>query len=181
MSYNVFTHMLVLSSSVANALRVQAAETAHFCEMLDKFFDCLNVSNFEAGKHSHNVFKSPYRSSHDFRLRVQHIVITKQINKGYAFLFDLQWLTEEFLPYLDLWEKTVSEREGFSNAEKNMMRFSVNSFVELVQYIFSLPDVSLFPEQSAQDPLETFFGQQRQKGRVNENPNVVDFLTRRLY
>ena len=38
--------------------------------------------------------------------------------------FDLQWLTEEFLPYLDHWEKTVSEREGFSNAEKNMMLLS---------------------------------------------------------
>ena len=38
--------------------------------------------------------------------------------------FDLQWLTEEFLPYLDLWEKTVSEREGFLNAEKNMMLLS---------------------------------------------------------
>ena len=38
--------------------------------------------------------------------------------------FDLQWLTEEFLPYLDHWEKTVSEREGYSNAEKNMMLLS---------------------------------------------------------
>ena len=74
MSYNMFTHMQVLSSSVANALRVtlrdQAAATAHFCEMFDKFFDCLNVSNFDAGKRSRNVFKSPYRSGHDFRLKV---------------------------------------------------------------------------------------------------------------
>ena len=58
--------MQVLHSSVANALRVtlrdQAAATADFCEMFDKFFDCLNVSNFDAGKWSRNVFKSPYRS-----------------------------------------------------------------------------------------------------------------------
>lgn len=27
-----------------------------------------------------------------------------------------------------------------------------------------------------QDPLEKFFGQQRQRGRVNENPNVSQFL-----
>ena len=54
---------------------------------------------------------------------------------------------------------------------------SVNSFVELVQYIFSLPDVSLFlSNRLCQDPLEKFFGQQRHRGRVNENPNVVDFL-----
>ena len=46
--------MQVLSSSVANALWVtfgdEAAATAHFCEMFDNFFDCLNVSNFDAGK-----------------------------------------------------------------------------------------------------------------------------------
>ena len=27
-----------------------------------------------------------------------------------------------------------------------------------------------------QDPLEKFFGQQRQRGGANENPNVPDFL-----
>jgi hypothetical protein len=27
-----------------------------------------------------------------------------------------------------------------------------------------------------QDPLEKFFGQQRQRGRVNENPTVNDFI-----
>ncbi len=27
-----------------------------------------------------------------------------------------------------------------------------------------------------QDPLENFFGQQRQRGRVNENPNVPEFI-----
>ena len=50
-------------------------------------------------------------------------VTTEPVNKG-CFLFDLQWLTEEFLPYLYHWEETVSEREGFSNMEKNMMLLS---------------------------------------------------------
>ena len=55
--------------------------------------------------------------------------------------------------------------------------FSVHSFVELVQYLFSLPDVSLFlSNRLCQDPLEKFFGEQRQRGRVNKNPNVVEFL-----
>ena len=55
---------------------------------------------------------------------------------------------------------------------------SVNSFVEVVQYIFSLPDVSLFlSNRLCEDPLERFFGQQRQRGRVNENNVVI----RRLY
>ena len=65
----------VLSSSVANALRVtlkdKATQTAYFCEIFDKFFDCLNVTNFDAGKRSRNAFKSPYRSEKDFRLKVR--------------------------------------------------------------------------------------------------------------
>ena len=64
----------MLSSSVAKALRLtvgdKASETAEFCDMFNNFFDCLNVSNFEAGKKSRNAFKSPYRSRKDFRLKV---------------------------------------------------------------------------------------------------------------
>ena len=57
------------------------------------------------------------------------------------------------------------------------LSYLVNSFVEIIEFLFSLPDVSLFlSNRLCQDPLEKFFGQQRQRGRVNENPNVVDFL-----
>lgn len=31
-------------------------------------------------------------------------------------------------------------------------------------------------EKLTQDPLENFFGCQRQKGKTNENPTVADFL-----
>ena len=63
------------------------------------------------------------------------------------------------------------------------LSYLVNSFVEIVEFLFPLPDVSLFPSNRlCQDPLEKFFGQQRRRGRVNENPNVVDFLRNlRLY
>jgi hypothetical protein len=53
----------------------------------------------------------------------------------------------------------------------------VNSFVDLVQFLLTLPDVSVFlSNRLCQDPLENFFGQQRQRGRVNENPNAQEFL-----
>ena len=52
----------------------------------------------------------------------------------------------------------------------------VKSFVELVKYIFTIPGVSVFlSNRICQDPLEGFFGQQRQRGRVNENPNAEQF------
>ena len=39
-----------------------------------------------------------------------------------------------------------------------------------------MPDVQSFLSQRlCQDPLERFFGLQRQRGSVHENPNVVEF------
>ena len=52
----------------------------------------------------------------------------------------------------------------------------VKSFVELVRFIFTIPGVEVFlSERISQDPLEKFFGCQRQRGRVNENPTVTEF------
>ena len=54
---------------------------------------------------------------------------------------------------------------------------AVHSFVDLVHYLFSVPGVrSFLSERISQDPLERFFGCQRQRGRVNENPSVADFI-----
>jgi len=38
--------------------------------MMDKFFDCLNVTNLVTGYHSLKSFKDPYTSKDDFRLKV---------------------------------------------------------------------------------------------------------------
>ena len=58
---------------MAEALRIrggdEAQETAKFVQLVDKFFDCLNVSNFHAGKHKRKVFQDPFRQN-DFRLKV---------------------------------------------------------------------------------------------------------------
>ena len=51
------------------------------------------------------------------------------------------------------------------------------SFVELVRYVFTIPGVSSFLSQRiCQDPLERFFGCQRQRGGAHDNPNVAEFL-----
>ena len=36
----------------------------------------------------------------------------------------LQWLKQEFLPFLDNWEKSVQGREGFTDTEKKRMLLS---------------------------------------------------------
>ena len=63
--------MQVLSESVSKALTLvggaKSEEPARFAAMVDKFFDSLNVSNFQNEKKNRKPFQDPYRS---FRLRV---------------------------------------------------------------------------------------------------------------
>ena len=48
--------------------------------------------------------------------------------------------------------------------------------MELVRTLFLTRGPKFFlSEHICQDPLEKFFGNQRQRGRVNENPTVRDF------
>jgi hypothetical protein len=70
----------VLSESVSQALYLtgggEAFETAYFIGMVDKFFDCLNVVFYEQGRRKRKPFQQPYRSKHDFRLKVAIIMLT---------------------------------------------------------------------------------------------------------
>ena len=59
----------------------------------------------------------------------------------------------------------------------NLPFFTVHSFTDLVKYLFTIPGVTSFlSHHICQDPIEKFFGRQRQCGRVNENPSVLQFL-----
>ena len=54
--------------------------------------------------------------------------------------------------------------------------FTANSFVELVRYLFKVPGVKVFFSHTlCQDPLENFFGCQRQRGGTHDNPTVKEF------
>ena len=45
-----------------------------------------------------------------------------------------------------------------------------------MEYIFTIPDVKVFLSQwICQDPLEIFFGCQRQRGGTHDNPSVNEF------
>ena len=52
--------------------------------------------------------------------------------------------------------------------------------MDLVRYLYSLPVVKqnklvLLSNNLCQDPLEQFFGCQRQRGGTSDNPNVAEF------
>ena len=51
-------------------------------------------------------------------------------SKIFPFLYT-QWLQEEFLSYLDEWEQSVRQRDGFSASEKNKMQLSPETILGL--------------------------------------------------
>lgn len=67
-------YIQVLSESVGKAIKLtggtDAAETAEFVLMFDKFFDSLNVTNFSNWARSRKPFLCPYQNEKDTRLKV---------------------------------------------------------------------------------------------------------------
>eukprot|EP00731_Ephydatia_muelleri_P010470 Em0005g1056a len=104
----------VLSESVSKAVEliggVEAAETAKFLIMFDKFFDCLNVSNCSEGHQQRKAFREPYRSADDFRLK---------------------WLEEDFLGYISDWETYVKNIDGVSQKMRQKMLLSPQTLLGL--------------------------------------------------
>ena len=43
----------------------------------------------------------------------------------------VQWLEEEFLPYLEEWEKSVNNRPGFTKSQKKRMLLSPETLLGL--------------------------------------------------
>lgn len=98
----------VLSESVSKVLKLsgddQVKGTAKYCEMMDKFFDCVNVRSLKEGEHEIKPFLEPYKSLNDERFT---------------------WLKEEFLPYFTSWLKSINERPGeFTKQDKAKMFIS---------------------------------------------------------
>ena len=80
----------MLSESVSNALTLTGGstveETAKFVNLMDKFFDCMNVHNFSHGVQARKPFQMPYRSGKDKRLQVcvhtQYSVMSRVVTRS---------------------------------------------------------------------------------------------------
>ena len=71
-----------LSQTVANGMKTvigdEASENVLFVEMMDRFFDRLNVNNFTTGHRKRKFFQYPYRKKDEllnFVLRYVHNII----------------------------------------------------------------------------------------------------------
>ena len=145
---NVRLAAQVLSSSVSIALKSfgpqEAAGTALYCEIFDKFFDCLNVRNCTEHITKQKPFLKPYSSINDER-------------------FD--WLLHTFLPYFTNWKESIVSRPGiYTKNDKARMFLSwqtneailitTHSSIELVKFLLQNNVKDVLTERFCQDPLE---------------------------
>ena len=152
---NVRLAAQVLSSSVSIALKSfgpqEAAGTALYCEMFDKFFDCLNVRNCTEHITKQKPFLKPYSSINDER-------------------FD--WLLHMFLPYFTNWKESIESRPGiYTTNDKARMFLSwqtyeailitTHSSIKLVKFLLQNNVKYVLTERFCQHPLENYFGRQR--------------------
>jgi len=158
----------VLSATVAAVLKSfgppEAAATAEFCEMVDGFFDCLNVRSTTEHEKKRKPFLAPYTSLHDERF---------------------QWLMD-FLEYLRKWKESTDNRPGnFTQYARGRMFISWQTYEGFKIYVFSAIETTKFllqegvefvlTEQFCQDPAEEYFENQRKLRRRSDNPDIQAF------
>ena len=126
---NVRLAAQVLSTTVSKVLSnygpADAAGTAEFCLMFDKFFDNMNVSSTTASSSQQKPFKASISSTNDPRF---------------------SWLKNQFLRYFEDWLRSVKEGSGaYTKSEKQKMfislqtyeglKINVHSVIELAQFL----------------------------------------------
>lgn len=92
----------------------------------------------------------------------------------------------DFLEYLRLWKESTESRPGnFSqNARARMFlswqthegfKLTVSSAIEATKFLLEEGMEFVLTERFCQDPLEEYFGKQRQLGRRSDNPDIRTF------
>ena len=159
----------VLSASVAAVLKEfgppEAAGTAKFALMMDKFFDCLNVRSDSEHKIKRKPYLAPYTSLVDERF---------------------SWLENEFLSYFKAWKKSTTDRVGnfTPNARSKMfiswqtyegLQITTLASIEVTKFLLTEGLDFVLTERFCQDPVEEYFGNQRKLGRRSDNPDMFSF------
>ena len=103
-TYNcIVTYIQVLSSSVAKALEYYrdpaTKETQRFCQIFDRFFDCLNVRSYSEGRKKRKPDLLPYRTIADtcFKVSCMQMCFTLFINIQFSFCSGLK------MTFWDIW------------------------------------------------------------------------------
>ena len=166
----------VLSESVSKALKrfggEEAQETAHLCDLMDSWFDCMNTRYTVENK---NKEKKEILSNKPFIAEYRH-----QDDERFG------WLLNTFLPYFQKWEENTQKRVGnYTKTDREKMFISrptyvgliisTHSLVECTQFLLSKGIKYILSERFCQDVVEEYFGHQRKLGRRSDNPDIVQF------
>lgn len=155
----------ILSNSVSNAAREKGYPIfAKFIKLMNDFFDICNSSTGQR-----NPLKAPFYSQDDNRLI---------------------WLESTFVGFFQKWIENVKVRckrngECFTEAEKQKMVLSNSTQEGLIITARSLAAITkallasgaeyVILKRISQDVLEAFFGNVRESGGYNRNPNMNEF------
>lgn len=134
-----------------------------FILTIDQWFDYMNAGfqgkNFKPAR-------QPFESAEDQRL---------------------SWLINDFLGYLSEWEECVASRPLvgdvnrelmlMSNATRSGLKIATLSMVEIVKLTLESGARYVLPRRINQDPLEAYFGRQREKASRTRNPTVSMFIS----
>ena len=166
---NVRLAAQVLSSSVGSILKEfgppESAGTAQFCILIDKFFDIANIRSLQESKRELKPYRAPFQDIDDERFI---------------------WLKDEFLKYFRDWVSSINSRQGkFKQKDRNSMflsqqtcdglKITVNSLVEVTQFLLKSNVPYILTERFSQDPRENYFGHQHSMGSRRDNPTLKDF------
>ncbi|XP_055877443.1 uncharacterized protein LOC129924769 [Biomphalaria glabrata] len=166
---NVRLAAQVLSFSVGTMMGArlgpEAEETTKLILLMNRFFDCLNVSSLLGGTYKCNSDLLPYTSLNDERF---------------------SFLENEVLGYFKEWKMNIEKRPGyFTNVQKSKMFIShqtfkglemtVKGFCGATRYLLSHGVPSVLSNNFCQDPLEEHFGRHRGLGQRSENPTLYAF------
>lgn len=193
---NVRLAVQVLSDTVGNVLMKygppDAAKTAEFCLMMDKFFDCTNVRNRVECELKPLSTTSTMTVSEPLPLaKTTMKAKTRKLKpflRPYESVEDerFEWLNDVFLKYLSSWKDNVMNRDGvYQKGERANMFLSYQTYQGLqitslsligaVKYLLNSGAKYVLTERFCQDVLENYFGRQRAIGGRKDNPNLRDF------
>jgi hypothetical protein len=96
------------------------------------------------------------------------------------------WLETDFLGYLRDWKEGITNRPGnFSkNAQSRMflswqtyegLKMTTHSAIEATKFLLDEGMEYVLTERFCQDSVEEYFGNQRNLGRRNDNPDIRTF------
>ena len=143
--FQVLSKSVKIAFALSPSLKDETQSTQHFIEMMDRFFDCLNVRRLGQDVETKKPELAPYRNANDWRFEVtisfsvQTMTLFSTFHITYCpsclpssttyimatiFLFP-QWLKEEFLTFLEEWEKQSMARVQLN--KKDRMRSCLSS------------------------------------------------------